>query len=317
MEKTMITKPSDRELMVTREFDAPRELLFEVWTDPKHLEQWYGPNGFRTETLSMDVRPGGVWRQIMHGPDGREYKNRVVYSEVAPPERLVYRHAGETDEEPVHHETTTTFDDLGEGRTRVSMRLVFPTAAELEFVVKTYGAEQGGVQTMERLAEHVAAMPTARREVTLTRRFDASREDVWRAWTDAEVLRLWWGPKGFTAPVCEVDARPGGRMRIVMRGPDGAEYPMRCVFREVVKPELLVFTNVPLNADGGALMAGLTTVTFEEMGGQTEMSLHTVMTTMTERAVPMIEGMNQGWSMSMQKLAELMASMATHPTSRA
>ena len=194
MDKTTLTKPTDRELVFTRVFDAPRELLFEVWTDPKHLEKWWGPNGFRTETFSIDVRVGGEWRHVMHGPDGRDYKNRIVFSEVQAPERLVYRHAGETDEEAVHHETTTTFEDIGAGQTRVTMRLLFPSAEQLEFVVKNYGAEQGGIQTMERLGELVAVLHSVTREVTLTRRFDASREDVWRAWTDAAIVRQWWGP---------------------------------------------------------------------------------------------------------------------------
>ena len=188
----------------------------------------------------------------------------------------------------------------------------FPSAEVLpEFVVKTtYGAGQGwGAERLEKAAGHVAALPMVRREVTLTRRFDASREDVWRAWTDAEIVRQWWGPRGFTTPVCEVDARPSGRMRIVMRSPSGSEHPMRCVFREVIEPELLVFTNVPLDESGHALMAGLTTVTFEEVGGQTELTLHTVMTTMVDRAAPMIEGMKEGWSMTLDKLAEFVSSV--------
>ena len=93
--KTILTKPTDRELVFTRVFDAPRELVFEAWTEPKHLEAWWGPNGFRTESLSMDLRPGGIWRLIMHGPDGREYRNRTVYSEIVAPERLVYQHGSE------------------------------------------------------------------------------------------------------------------------------------------------------------------------------------------------------------------------------
>jgi uncharacterized protein YndB with AHSA1/START domain len=79
---------TDREIVTTRVFDAPREMVFDAWTDPKHIGQWWGPIGFTTTTHEMDVRPGGVWRFTMHGPDGRDYKNRIVYTEIVRPERL-------------------------------------------------------------------------------------------------------------------------------------------------------------------------------------------------------------------------------------
>lgn len=71
---------ADREIVITRVFDAPREQVFDAWTDSEHVSQWWGPNGFTTTTHEMDVRPGGVWRFIMHGPDGVDYKNRIVYN---------------------------------------------------------------------------------------------------------------------------------------------------------------------------------------------------------------------------------------------
>ncbi len=307
MKTTTLTKPTDRELVFTREFDAPRELLFEVWTDPQHLEKWWGPNGFRTESVKMDLRAGGSWQLIMHAPDGREFRNRVAYVEVTAPERIVYRHEG--DGGKVSFDSKTTFDDLGEGRTRVTMHQTFPSAEVLDFVVKTFGAEKGAVETMEKAVAHVAALPKVRREVTLTRRFDASREDVWRAWTDGEILGQWFGPRGFTAS-CEVDARVGGRMKIVMRAPDGSEFPLRAVFQVLKEPELLVFTNTPVDEGGHALMAGLTTVTFEEVDGKTEMTMHSVMTTIVDRAAPMVEGMKEGWSQTLDRLGEMVSKPA-------
>ena len=73
---------ADREIVVMRLFDAPRELVFAAWTDPKHLAQWWGPTGFSTTTRSIDIRSGGVWRFVMHGPDGRDYENRITYVEI-------------------------------------------------------------------------------------------------------------------------------------------------------------------------------------------------------------------------------------------
>jgi len=90
-----------RMIIATRVFNAPRELVFDAWTDQKHLAQWWGPDGFSTTTRSIDIRAGGVWRFVMHGPDGRDYENRITYVEVMKPKRLVYRHGGGEDVEPV------------------------------------------------------------------------------------------------------------------------------------------------------------------------------------------------------------------------
>jgi uncharacterized protein YndB with AHSA1/START domain len=151
-----------RSIIAERVFDAPRELVFSVWTDPKHLAQWWGPNGFTTTTSSFDIRAGGLWRFVMHGPDGRDYQNRITYEEVVPPERIVYRHGGGDDVEPVRLKTTVVFDDLG-AKTRLTMRMDFPSADERERVIKEYGADKGLTQTLSRLAEHVlAVLETAR-----------------------------------------------------------------------------------------------------------------------------------------------------------
>ncbi|MBW3628767.1 MAG: SRPBCC domain-containing protein, partial [Gemmatimonadetes bacterium] len=100
---------SDREIVMTRVFDAPRELVFDAWTDPAHVAEWYGPNGFSLTVHEMDVRPGGTWRFIMHGPDGTDYPNRIVYREVVRPERLEYDHGGDQDDDPARFQVTVTF----------------------------------------------------------------------------------------------------------------------------------------------------------------------------------------------------------------
>jgi uncharacterized protein YndB with AHSA1/START domain len=146
-----------RSIIAVREFDAPRELVFAVWTDPKHLAQWWGPNGFTTTTSAFDARPGGVWRFVMHGPDGRDYQNRITYDDIVKPERLVYSHGGGEDVEPVRFKVTVTFEDIG-GRTKLTMRMLFPSAAERARVIAEYGADKGLVQTLARLAEHLTAL---------------------------------------------------------------------------------------------------------------------------------------------------------------
>ncbi|HET8918676.1 MAG TPA: SRPBCC family protein [Xanthobacteraceae bacterium] len=145
-----------RAIVGTREFDAPRALVFSAWTDPKHLAQWWGPHGFTTTTYSFDFRPGGIWRFVMHGPDGRDYQIRITFEAIVPPELIVYRHGGGDDVEPVQFRTTVMLEDLG-GRTRVTWRGEFPSAVERNRVIKEYGADKGLEQCMARLADFVAA----------------------------------------------------------------------------------------------------------------------------------------------------------------
>ena len=158
--KNSIDLQSDpRSIVGSRVFDAPRDLVFAAFSDPKHLAQWWGPNGFSTTTHSFEFRAGGVWRFVMHGPDGRDYQNRVTYDEIVAPERIVYRHGGGDDVEPVQFKTTISFEDLG-GKTRITWRGQFPSAEERARVIKEYGADKGLAETMARLADYVAGQAT-------------------------------------------------------------------------------------------------------------------------------------------------------------
>jgi len=108
----------DREIRGTRVFDAPRELVWKVWTEPEHIGKWWGPNGFTTTTHKMEVKAGGVWRFVMHSPDGRDYQNKITFIEVVKPERLVYKHGGTGEKEdrglePVSFHVTVIFTDEG------------------------------------------------------------------------------------------------------------------------------------------------------------------------------------------------------------
>ncbi len=113
-EKNSIDLDTDpRSIIGSRLFDAPRDLVFSAFTDPAHLAQWWGPNGFTTTTYSFEFRPGGVWRFVMLGPDGRDYQNRITYEEIVRPERIVYRHGGGEDVEPVQFTQSLTFENSG------------------------------------------------------------------------------------------------------------------------------------------------------------------------------------------------------------
>jgi uncharacterized protein YndB with AHSA1/START domain len=152
--------------------------------------------------------------------------------------------------------------------------------------------------------------PTAERELIITRTFDAPRALVFKAWTESERLAQWWGPKGFTNPVCEIDARVGGALRIHMRAPDGSIYPMEGEIRELVPPERLVFISFALDASGHHVLEGLTTVTFAEEGGKAKLTLHTRAKAVVDYAAAYLQGMEAGWTQSIDKLQALFARAA-------
>jgi uncharacterized protein YndB with AHSA1/START domain len=299
---------ADRELVFKRVFDAPRELVFAVWTDPEHLAQWWGPNGFTTTISEMDVRPGGVWRLVMHGPDGKDYKNRIIFLEVMKPERLVYRHQPEHGTEPVTFETTVTFAERG-GKTEMTFRMLFPTAEMLDHVVKTYGAIEGAKQTLGRLGEHVEKMYASGRntvvkfgkqQLLIARLFDAPRELVFKAWTKPEYLTRWWGPNGFTVPVCELEFRAGGVLRFVFRGPDGKDYPFDGAYVEIVEPERIVFRGNIHDVPGQDVV---TTVTFAEHEGKTKLTVNQIYSFESDAT----RGASVGWSQTLDHLAKYVA----------
>ena len=149
---------SDREIVLSRVFDAPRELVFEVWTQAEHVAQWWGPNGFTSTIYEMDVRPGGIWRLTMHGPDGTDYPNLIKYYEVVPPEKLVYNHSSGEPGDPGFH-VTILFETEGE-MTRVNMHSIFVTKEVRDMVVEKYHAIEGGKQTLARMGEYLKKIGT-------------------------------------------------------------------------------------------------------------------------------------------------------------
>jgi uncharacterized protein YndB with AHSA1/START domain len=146
----------DREIFLERVFDAPRKMVWEAWTDPKQLVLWWGPIGFTTTMEEMDVRTGGGWRMVMHGPDGTDYPNKSVFTDVVPYERLCYKLSGGKRGGPAaQFEMTATFEEEA-GGTRVTLRMVFASAEARDRNVRDYGSIEGGRQTLERLAEHLS-----------------------------------------------------------------------------------------------------------------------------------------------------------------
>ena len=153
-------------------------------------------------------------------------------------------------------------------------------------------------------------MVNEHQELVLTRVFHAPRELVFKVWTDPKHVAQWWGPHGFTNPVCELDLRPGGAIRIHMRAPDGTVYPMTGVFQEIVEPERIVFISAALDAAGNPMFEVLTTVTFAEEGRKTKQTMRARVIKTTPQAAPYLSGMEQGWIQSLERLTAYVATQS-------
>jgi uncharacterized protein YndB with AHSA1/START domain len=150
-----LTGSVDRQIVLTRMIEAPRELVFDAWTSNEHLERWWGPNGFTLTTHDIDVRPGGRWTFTMHGPDGVDYPNELLYEEVARPELITFEHGAPGTDDPSFR-GAVTFDEFM-GNTVLTMRSVFTSKEHLEHVVERHGAIEGGNQTLDRLVAYVTS----------------------------------------------------------------------------------------------------------------------------------------------------------------
>jgi len=277
-------KPSntaDREIVITRLLDAPRELVFEAWTDQRHLAQWWGPRGFTTRTQDLALKPGGAWRFVMSSAEEGDFQNRIVYREIVKPERLVYTHGAGEAPAAEDFEVTVTFAEEA-GRTRLTMRSVFATPEARRRVQEKFRAVEGGLSTVDRLEQLLAQLGGGEPVFVLTRLLEAPRALVFKAWTEPERLAKWWGPKGFGIRVAKLELRPGGTFLYSMRAPDGSDWHGKFVYREIAAPESLVFVNSFCDPQGRPVrhplsptwpLEVLNVVTFAEQGGRTALTL--------------------------------------------
>lgn len=302
-----------REIATTRLFDAPRELVWRMWTEPEHVKHWWGPRGFTNTIHQMDVRPGGMWKFIMHGPDGTNYRNEITYTEIVPPERLSYFHGPYP-----RFDVEVTFADEG-GKTRIHMRMVFESAAERDKVVEKFGAVEGMHQTLERLGERLAS----RNAFVISRTFDAPRDLMFRVWTERDHLQQWFGSRETSIFSCTNDLRPGGMMHYGMRHTSGGELWGRWIYREIRPPEHLVFIVSFSDPEGGQTRSPfdgkwplqmLSTVDFTEADGKTTVTVRwAAFEADAEERKVFDEGhasMNEGWTGTLDKLEQYLKERA-------
>ena len=293
------TGSSDREILITRLLEAPRERVGAAMTNLDEIERWWGPNGFTNKTEEFSFKPGGLWRHTMIGPDGAEYPNVTRFEEIAALERIVYTNGGgRKGAKGESFRATWTLKAVGD-KTELTLRMVFATAEARDRIVKEYDAIEGGKQTLGRLAEHLAKKPAF--ELVLERVINAPRARVFEAWTQPAQMVEWFAPKPYKLIIDKMDFRPGGSFSMAMRGPDGKDFPFTGTYREIVPPAKLSWTGEFASGPADQMT---TVVTFEEQGQETRLHVRQTFHVMTPMIEMATKGAEQGWTMTLDQLEQ-------------
>jgi uncharacterized protein YndB with AHSA1/START domain len=316
----MSAKNKSNEINITRVYDAPVEAVWDAWTDPEQVAQWWGPRGFTLTTHSKDLRTGGHWNYTMHGPDGTDYPNTTQYLEVMPHKKLVYDHGGHEDRPPMFR-VTVLFSETG-GKTKMEMSMALPTPEAAEETRK-FIKKAGGDSTWDRLAEYLAKESSGKEQFVINRTFDAPLDVMFQMWTDPKHLSKWLPPTGFEMQFIRSDIQTGRSTFWFMTNNADVKMYGRAEYLKIEKPGRLVYTqqfcdeheNISRHPKAPTWPATMittveltaeapdrtrVTVTWEPYGPTTREELETFL---NARA-----GMTQGWTGSFDKLEELLAS---------
>jgi uncharacterized protein YndB with AHSA1/START domain len=315
----MAAKDKSNEIRITRVYDAPVKAVWEAWTEPKQVAQWWGPRGFTLTTHSKDLKPGGSWVYTMHGPDGVDYPNKTKYFEVEKYSKLVYDH-GANDDRPPLFRVTVLFSDI-KGKTKMDMTMTLPTPEAAEETRK-FIKKAGGNSTWDRLAEYLEKESSGKDKFVINRTFDAPLELMFEMWTNPKHVSQWLPPTGFKMEFLKADIKPGGRTLYLMSGEGGMKMYGRAEYLKIEKPNSLVYTQQfcdenekisrhPMAPTWPETM--LTTVSLSEEGpNRTRVTItwETYGATTREELEMFIKsrgGMTQGWTGSFDKLDAYLA----------
>lgn len=313
-----VTEVPTKEIVIERVFDAPRERVFEVFTTPEHLQKWWGPKMVSAPVAEFEARPGGQIFLGQRGPDGATHYNAGVVREIERPSRVVFAiHFADADRMRVAppagtglpgtwgEEIVSSVTFSAEGRrTRVTIR-VQRSGVTAEFSDK---ARAGWGEALDKLAYAVADDMTVAaagaREIVIARTFNAPRALVYETLTKAEHIKNWWGPRQYGTVSAVADFRAGGRYRYAQSGP-GGEVAFSGEIRESSPERIVYMEEFEAMPGHGAV----TTVTLEERGGKTVMTLRSVYQSKEDRDAVIASGMEWGARLSYLQLDEVIDSL--------
>lgn len=233
----MTSKSNSSDLRLTRLYDAPLRVVWDAWTVPEQVEQWWGPRGFSLTTHSKDLRSGGSWRYTMHGPDGVDYPNVTKYLVVEPYQKLVYDHGG-TDERPALFRVTVTFKEQG-SQTLMELVSSLPTPEAAREMAK-FIKQAGGDATWDRLAEHLEQARTGKAKFVINRSFEAPIARVFEMWTNPSHLARWLPPAGTALSFLRSEIAPGKTTHFAISGKHGTMH-VRAQYVTIEPPTRIVY----------------------------------------------------------------------------
>lgn len=235
----MAAKNKPNEINLQRIYDAPVKLVWDAWTDPQQVAQWWGPRGFTLTTKSKDLKVGGHWIYTMHGPDGVDYPNKTTYYEVEKYKKLVYDH-GANDNQPALFRVTVLFSEI-KGQTHMDMTMSL-TTAEAAKEIKKFIKAAGGNSTWDRLAEYLDKKYFNKDRFVINRTFEAPIETLFEMWTNPKHFSQWIPPTGFDMQFMRSDIAVGKSTFYFMSNDSGMKMYGRADYKEVVVPNRLVYT---------------------------------------------------------------------------
>ncbi|CAN5671647.1 hypothetical protein BH10BDE1_BH10BDE1_16450 [soil metagenome] len=311
----MAAKNKPNELYIERLYDAPVKMVWDAWVDPEKVAKWWGPRGFTLTSKQKDVRVGGTWTYMMHGPDGVDYPNKTVFHEVEKYSKLVYDH-GANDDQPAMFRVTVLFSENA-GKTKMEMWMALATPEQARETAK-FIKKAGGNSTWDRLAEYLAKEDT----FVVTRTFEAPIDVMFDVWTDPNKFSKWLPPTGMTQTFIDVQVKPGGEGFYKMENAEGLKMYGKIQYKEIVKPNKLVYTQIFTDEKGEIARHPLAPTWPEKMLTTVRLYAETAETTrieitwVIEGAATDVErktfhdaksGMTQGWGGSFEKLDAYLA----------
>ena len=309
-----------KELIISRVFDAPRELVWKAWTVPELVMRWWGPEGFTAPVARIDLRVGGKYLYDMRSPDGKDFWSTGVYREIVSPERIVATDSfadkqgnivpassyGMTGDWPLELLATMTFEDQ-KGKTKFTLRHAgFPPGEILESAKAGWNGsfdklDKVLAEEKSRRGKIILIAEPGKQEASIIRTFNAPPDRLFKAYTDPKLMVRWWGPGRYTIIVDKFDARPGGYWRILNRDSEGNEFAFHGVYHEV-SPKRIVYTFEWEGLPGHVLMG---IVTFEDLNGRTKLIEKSVFESVEDRDGMLKSGMEDGAPEIMDRLAAL------------
>lgn len=323
-EKTMENKGDNlRELVITRIFDAPRQLVWRAWTDADKTMKWWGPKNYTSTHSEMDLRIGGRYLTNMRSPEGQIIWSTGKFIEIVPFERLVMTDSfadekgnvvpatyyGMGNEYPLEFKVDVTFENQG-NKTKMTLKhWGYPAGEMNESAIVGWNESFDKLDDLLRrevemdMKEGLFKIEPVGKEVLITEIFDAPIESVFKAYTDPDLIPQWWGPREFTTEVEKLEARQGGVWRYIQCGPDGNEYGFHGEFREIERPEHIVYT---FEFEGMPGHVSVENVSLEEKNGRTIVHERIQFQTMEDRDGMLRTGLEEGSRESRIRLAELL-----------